>query len=153
MDVVKFSIGTLIGISPFLVISVYLGSISRNLTTALSGDDRSSLISDVAWIIFVVVISVINFTIIGWYGKKELQKALSALDALENNSATTSQCSSDTELATLSQSGDSEIQEIVVEIEEKHQHHHHHNDEENIIDDDNNDYNNVVHHIDIEGTV
>ena len=80
----KFFIGTFLGITPFLIVYVYIGSISRSLTSALSGEDRSSIYIDIAWVLFVIIGSIVILGVVTWFGKRELNKALQVIDNLEN---------------------------------------------------------------------
>ena len=79
---VKFSIGTLLGILPFVLVYVYIGSISRNLTEALSGGDdgESSLLKELGWMALIVGASALILVVVTWIARRELKKALKELD-------------------------------------------------------------------------
>mmetsp|Transcript_6738 Transcript_6738/g.28236 ORF Transcript_6738/g.28236 Transcript_6738/m.28236 type:complete len:356 (-) Transcript_6738:2213-3280(-) len=75
----KFTLGTCCGIAPFLTAYVYLGSISRSLSSALAGESDSSLVKNLLLVAASLVVSVVLLVAVTLIAKRELQKAMDAL--------------------------------------------------------------------------
>jgi len=79
VPVVRFFVGTTLGVSPFVLIYVYIGSVSRGLTSALSGGN-SSMLKEVLWLGLIVFISVVIFIVVTLIAKRELDRALAEME-------------------------------------------------------------------------
>lgn len=75
----KFVLGTVCGIAPFLTAYVYVGSVSRSLSAALTGEGDDSLASEVLILAVSIAMSVVLLLVVTFIAKRELDKAMRQL--------------------------------------------------------------------------
>lgn len=71
--------GTFIGVLPFVILYVIIGSSGRSLETAISASGDSWK-KDLIWIPVIIIGSIIIFIVVTWIGRRELKKVLEEMD-------------------------------------------------------------------------
>lgn len=75
----RFSWGTFLGILPFVVVYVYLGSVSQSLTSALA-DENTSWGKQLLWMVLIVLFSMVILAVVTWIARRELNRAMAELE-------------------------------------------------------------------------
>lgn len=79
VDFVVFIVSSFVGVAPGMTVYVYLGSLSRDLTSAWSSGSSSKW-NDVFYLVLIVVTTVAIIGMVTYIAKKELKKAMAELE-------------------------------------------------------------------------
>jgi uncharacterized membrane protein YdjX (TVP38/TMEM64 family) len=83
MSFTIYLIGSIFGDLPWVFCYCYIGSVSKSLADAFSGEGQDST-TQIIFLVLGIVITVVLLVVVSYIGKKEIQKAMEQLDNEEN---------------------------------------------------------------------